>query len=270
MGACCSSKSQDFISDQELFIQSILSSLLVSKQDGKMLQEKFQECIESIILDKLSNKKIVFISKYKLQTFNQNYFYDNENSENIFLEYHKNLAPTYEELIKESAFHYNFIKHCISLFQFYEKHEIIYQCLKEYSPDKIVTFSIFEDFLGKYLKLNLIIFTDKINDLLYSVKENKIIDNYSIDTDFRKKCKELLDNIYNESNVDNFKNYLLDDLKDIIHIKRDETNINKISISLNNLNDFALHNPYLFISLELRRYFYHKYSISPSNRISSL
>jgi hypothetical protein len=259
MGQCCNRS--DVGNNEELyFMELMISSLKISSEDGIKIEKKFNDYLEiKTIQDGNIEKQMIMLSEHLLNEFIEKNFYSSDSFLNPYKEFHKKLAPTFDEVTHDNIFEFNFHQYCLSLYQNNNKHELLYKLLTDHSYVDSISFSAFEKFIADYLKINLILLTEKINQVLHNTKENTMIDNYKINMDFRVKSDQLEQNVFNEYNVSLYKEEVIKIMKKIIQkYPNEKIDFTNVLITQVHLKTFVEGNPNLFDCLKLRDHFYDK------------
>jgi uncharacterized protein YpuA (DUF1002 family) len=140
------------------------------------------------------------------------------------------------------------------------KYELLYKMLTYYIYVDSIYFHVFEDFIFNYLKINLVTLTKKINSGLHKTKEESLVDGYKINKEFREKMDFLEKNVFNEYNLNIFKEEIVQIMKKIV-LKNytNKTDFGNILITLDHLKIFNESYPHLFDCVKLRECFLSKF-----------
>lgn len=258
MGACCGNRSLITENEAENFVRAILHSLKLRSFSYSEVTKSFRGTMKTEVRkvgDK--EKEIITFVEEEYEVFIENTFYEKEKKINPYYKFHEKLAPSYEEVVDDNLFEYNFSIFCLSLYDTSEKFELLNQIFKSLENNKI-TVEIFQEFLSKYLKINLLLFTNRISSVINEYKDLTLVGDKMIDKVVKRKFKEIEEKLYNQKNLSIFEKDVFGSLEELL--KNNKSEEKRIFpgdiIKTNQMKIFFDKHPFLLDALELRSAFY--------------
>lgn len=260
MGACCGGRTYTD-NEAENFIRETIYNIKLKYYNYDEVNKAY---LDFVTIEKRNNEEVHEVNEGKYNKFTKDYYYIDDVAKNAYARYQLAAIPTALEL-QEKAPKYVILINALSLIHGKDKHRALFHVFKS---NNFNAFDVdhFNQLIFYYLDTNLRLWTERIVAAIKNTKEKVVIDNYTIDADFKKTAGLLLDH-FTLSHIEAIESLVRNDFEAIVlknHRQAKAGTVKHEKVTEEDLEQLYDRHPWLFDALELRDYYWNHYVLKHS------